>query len=363
MKPLWGDRPPAFADVRPVLDLLVESVRGAPWHEVLVEQTRSVRGVAGSHWYADLVLAGEVPPLPDEVPNPCAGLVSRDGVLPIGFLLLWLDDTTGAISRIEYAAIEVEEVGHYPRIDELEFEPDRPSDPDLRPSVWPACRAAPRDGLLLLTSSVPARLSQLIAVADELRRTARELPEVDARWQRVLDELWCDLQVHLAACAGRVGPDGVLSAVDAASMGHTLDHLHEVRAAQLAGGRVPLESFSRCGCAAGAWLCPRADSLPGDAAGWGSYPGTHGARPGARWWRWVLGAVGLVGLVVVTSVVAVAVGPPWQQILVPGVVGVLVGGAFAARRSAAGTSGEVVGLDARSGARSPGTFRSWRRER
>lgn len=324
---LRGDALPEHDDVTLVLGALVEATRGTAWHAALTVQSRNVVGVTGSHWYAGLVLAEGVPPVPDETPNPCASLVSREGVVPWGTVLLWLDHGTGKIGCIEYAAVEMADVDHYPRPGELEADGHAP---------------AP-------TEAVPADLALVMASAVELRTSMRGLPEADAQWRVVLDELCCDLQVHLAACAGRAGVDGALHAVDVAAVDHTLDHVREVRRARLAEEQVPVESFSGCGCAAGAWLCPPVEALPDDRGGWPSLRDARGRRPRARWWRWVLGVVGFLVLVAVMSVVAVAMGPPWQQVLVPGVVGVLAGTVFAARSRDDGMAGGRAGSIRRSG--------------
>lgn len=41
--------------------------------------------------------------------------------IPLGTLLLWLDPNGTAISCIEFAAVEMPDVDHYPRVDELEI--------------------------------------------------------------------------------------------------------------------------------------------------------------------------------------------------------------------------------------------------
>lgn len=129
---LWGDRTPLVDDVRPVLDLFAECAKGLPWHDALVQQISYLRGVAGSVWYADLIVEDGAPPLPLETPSPCAALNTREGINPWGTLLLWLDRSDNAISCIEYAAVEMHDVDHYPGVDELEIDPRVPSPSDLR---------------------------------------------------------------------------------------------------------------------------------------------------------------------------------------------------------------------------------------
>ncbi len=119
---LWGDRAPALDEVRPILDLLVAAARQTAWHGALLEQARHVTGVSGTCWYADLVLDHSVPPVPARTPIPSSRLVSREGVTPAGSILLWLDEETGVIDCIEYSAIEMIDVDHYPLASE--FEPD-----------------------------------------------------------------------------------------------------------------------------------------------------------------------------------------------------------------------------------------------
>lgn len=118
MEPLWGDRCPGLGEVRPVLGLLVEAARGSPWHAALVAQAERLRGVSGTCWYVDLDLAEGAIAVPEGTPIPCAAVVTRDGVVVWGSLLLWIGDT-GLIETIEYAAGEMAEVDHYPRLDEL----------------------------------------------------------------------------------------------------------------------------------------------------------------------------------------------------------------------------------------------------
>lgn len=191
--------------------------------------------------------------------------------------------------------------------------------------------------MLALTESVPADVSELVGVSSELRRCIRGLPEVDAAWRDVLDELWCDVQVHVAGCAGRAGVDGVLCGVDATAVRHTFDHIREVCTARVAGDPVPLESFSPCRCAAGEWLRSPVE-FPTNVAAWDADPNVRAGRPGARWWRWVLGVVGLLGLVLGVSVLAVAVDLPW----LPAVVGGLSVGVFTARKSGSSRRREEV---------------------
>lgn len=141
MSRLWGDHTPRLDDVRPVIDLLVSHTKGTRWHHALAQQAASLRGVAGSSWYVELILNEGIPPLPDETPNPCVALNTRDGVNPWGTLFLWLDRRTRAMACIEYAAVEMADVRHYPRADELELNVETPSASDLRR----AARAGRRD--------------------------------------------------------------------------------------------------------------------------------------------------------------------------------------------------------------------------
>lgn len=119
MRRLWGDRAPVIEEVRPILDLLVEAARGKAWHGALVEQARHVVGVSGTCWYVDLVIDQPVAPVPYRTPIPCSAVDSRDEVWPPGSLLLWLDKETGVIDCIEYAAIEMADVDHYPLVGEF----------------------------------------------------------------------------------------------------------------------------------------------------------------------------------------------------------------------------------------------------